>query len=283
MNPDSFVRAAFTDEYAADFSRQLEAAKKFSLQCIELRGADGVNVSAMSTSQVKDYSTRLRDAGVGVSAIGSPLGKIPLDGDLKGHMETAKKIFEFAGILDTKYIRIFSFYGTASAPIHSCKNQVVELLGRMLDLADSFGLCLCHENEAAIYGDSPSRCLELMEEFGGRLGCVFDMGNFVLEQADPWKAYLMLEPYIRYFHIKDALSAGAVVPPGKGEAQIHRILSAHSSRHEGTVISLEPHLQTFDGLNALVGGSGFSNPYQYPDCETAFADAVNKLEELMRV
>lgn len=280
MTASNFIRSAFTDEYAPDITRQIEAAKKFSLDSIELRGADGVNVAEMTVPQVRRYSGLLEDAGISVSAIGSPLGKISLDDDLEAHMETARKIFEFANILDTKLVRMFSFYGTKEKPVHSCKDQVLELLGNMLDLADSFGVTLCHENEAKIYGDTPDKCLELMESFGGRLRCVFDMGNFVLEKVDPWTAYEKLEPYIRYFHIKDALAVGAVVPPGKGEAQISRILRAYSKDHGRTLISLEPHLQTFSGLNALVGAR-FTNPYQYPDCETAFADAVAKLEEMI--
>jgi hypothetical protein len=52
--------------------------------------------------------------------------------------------------------------------------------------------------------------------------------------------------------------------------------------NKDTIITLEPHLQTFSGLNALVGKE-FKNPYQYPNCETAFADAVTKIKELIRL
>ena len=91
-------------------------------------------------------------------------------------------------------------------------------------LAREYGVTLCHENEAKIYGDVPSRCKELMEHFGGELKCVFDMGNFVLEGVDPYEAYKMLQDDIAYFHIKDALYAGAIVPAGRGEARIKDIL-----------------------------------------------------------
>ena len=45
-------------------------------------------------------------------------------------------------------------------------------------------------------------------------------------------------------------------------------------------MSLEPHLQTFSGLNALVGRS-FENPYKYENEKVAFTDAVNKLKEMI--
>ena len=45
-------------------------------------------------------------------------------------------------------------------------------------------------------------------------------------------------------------------------------------------VTLEPHLQTFDGLNALATKS-FDNPYKYPNQQVAFLDAFGKLKELL--
>ena len=71
------------------------------------------------------------------------------------------------------------------------------------------------------------------------------------------------------------------MPPGKGEAKIAEILSAHRKyAKEEFFVSLEPHLQLFSGLNALVGRA-FENPYQYTDAQSAFADAVAKFKELI--
>ena len=276
-----FVFSGFTDEFAPEFDRQLEAAKSFSMDMMELRFADGTNVGDMTPDQVKGYAQKLNDAGIGVNAIGSPLGKVSLDSDLDAHMETVRKMCEFAGILHTPYIRMFSFYGHKDIPVWESKNEVIDGLGRMLDIADSFGVTLCHENEGRIYGELPHQCMELLQAFGGRLKCVFDMGNYALKQVDTWQAYLLQKPYIQYFHIKDALFSGAIVPPGKGEGQIQRILTDFAQENEQVIFSLEPHLQVFDGLNALVTEKAFTNPYQYPSKEAAFADAVKCMKELM--
>ena len=276
-----FVFSGFTDEFAPEFDRQLEAAKEFSMDAMELRFADGTNVGDMTVAQVSGYAEKLRDAGLGVSAVGSPLGKVKLDSDLDAHMETARKLFEFANILGTPNVRVFSFYSPADKSVWDCKNEVVDNLGRMLDIADSFGVTLCHENEGRIYGERPHQCMELLEAFGGRLKCVFDMGNYVLQQVEPWAAYQLQKPYIQYFHIKDALPTGAIVPPGKGEGKILEILTDFAQTHDAVVVSLEPHLQVFDGLSQLVTEKTFSNPYQYPNKEAAFTDAVNKLKELI--
>ena len=71
------------------------------------------------------------------------------------------------------------------------------------------------------------------------------------------------------------------MPPGKGEARIKDILSEHAKyTDEDIIITLEPHLQTFSGLNALTD-SKFDNPYKYETQQAAFADAVEKLKELV--
>ena len=162
------------------------------------------------------------------------------------------------------------------------RGEAFDALEKLVLLAREHGVTLCHENEAKIYGDIPARCREILDYFGGEMKCVFDMGNFVLENVDPYpEAYELLKKDIAYFHIKDAFSAGAIVPPGKGEAKIAEIISAHKLYAENDFfVSLEPHLQLFSGLNALVGRS-FENPYQYNDAQSAFTDAVMKFKEII--
>ena len=63
--------------------------------------------------------------------------------------------------------------------------------------------------------------------------------------------------------------------------QIKEILDDYKANgKKDTFITLEPHLQTFSGLNALVGKS-FDNPYKYENQQAAFTDAVAKLKELL--
>ena len=274
--------SAFSDEYADGFAEQLSAMREFGITHIELRHADKKNVSVLTADEVKEIKMMLDANGIGVSSIGSPLGKITLDGDMDAHLETARRVFETANTVGAKFVRMFSFYAPEGKEVTQMKGEVYDALEKLDLLARAHGVTLCHENEAKIYGDVPERCREIIDHFGGELKCVFDMGNFVLEGVDPYPAaYELLKKDIAYFHIKDALAAGAIVPPGKGEAKIREILAAHREyAKEDFFVSLEPHLQLFSGLNALVGRS-FENPYQYADAKSAFADAVTKLKELI--
>ena len=248
---------------------------------MEMRGVNGKNVSTLTKEEVAQAKGVLNDYGIKVSSIGSPLGKIKLDGDITAHLETAKRVFDTANELGASNIRVFSFYLPDGKTREECRGQVFDELAKLVKLSEEYGVTLCHENEALIYGESPEKCLEILEYFGGRLKCVLDMGNFVLDGYNPMDAYKLLGKHIEYFHIKDALYAGAIVPAGKGEAQIKEILDEYKANgQKDTFITLEPHLQTFSGLNALVGKS-FDNPYKYENQRTAFEDAVVKLKELL--
>ena len=275
---NKLILSAFADEYADDLKEQCEALNKFGIEYIELRGVNGKNVSVLTANEVKEAKKTLDDYGIKVSSIGSPLGKIDINGDLNGHLETAKRVYETANMLGTKNVRMFSFYSKGT-PFE--KTKIYDGLEKLVGLSDGTGLTLCHENEALIYGESPEKCLEIAEYFHGKIKCVFDMGNFVLDGYEPMAAYKLLFEHIEYFHIKDALYLGAIVPAGKGEAKIKEILDDYRENgRKDAFITLEPHLQTFSGLNALVGKS-FDNPYKYENQKAAFTDAVEKLKGLL--
>ena len=276
------ILSAFADEYSASFTEQLEGMRTFGIEHVEIRGVDGKNVSTLTPCEVKEVKSKLNHYGMGVSAIGSPVGKVQLDGNLEEHLEMAKRVFNTANELGAKYVRMFSFYAPEGKNILDCKERVFEELRRLNDAAKSHGVVLCHENEAKIYGDVPGRCREIYDAFGGDIRTVFDMGNYVLEGVKPYtEGYDLLKDSIAYFHIKDALAAGAIVPPGCGEANIKEILEAHVKyAKDDFFVSVEPHLQLFSGLNALVGRK-FDNPYKYNSEKEAFTDAVKKLKELL--
>lgn len=279
---EKWILSAFADEHSSDLAGQIAALQSFGIGQIELRFLDGQNISQLTPSQARAAKALLDDGGIRVSAIGSPLGKINLADDFEAHLELSRQVFENAGILDTDKIRMFSFYLRPGETRSQCKGEVLDKLGAMLDLADSFGVKLCHENEGNIWGESPAQCLELMEAFGGRLRTVFDMGNYALQGHTPWPdGYELLKDYIAYFHIKDGFPDGAIVPAGMGQAHIREILHAHSAYTGAPVLlSLEPHLEVFDGYSTLVDHK-LNNRYQFPSKAAAFAEAVARTRELL--
>jgi sugar phosphate isomerase/epimerase len=277
----NLILAAFADEYDPDLEKQLEGLKSFGIEYLEIRFVNGKNISALDDTELKNVKALLKQYGIKINSIGSPLGKIRLDEDTEAHMRLTERVCKIANELGARYVRMFSFYPPKGEKIAVHREKVISLLEKMLDIADSYGVTLCHENEANIYGESPEACLDLMRHFNGRLKAVFDMGNFALGGYNPLKAYSMLKDYVEYFHIKDGFSNGDIVPPGKGEAAIAEILDAFTNNIRDAFITLEPHLQTFDGLGALTDAN-IKHSYVYENQQVAFADAVAKLKEIVK-
>mgnify|MGYP002550544015 CR=1 FL=1 len=274
-----YLLSAFADEYDSDIDIQIKMLRENNIEYFEPRFINEKNISDISKSDLYELKNKLD--GIKISSIASPLGKINLKDDFAEHLEKTKRTCEAANILGTKNIRAFSFYLRPNTTKKDCRNEVIDKLGQMIEIAKSAGVFLCHENEAEIYGESPDACLELLKEFDGNLKCVFDMGNFVLDGYNPVNSYNMLCEHIEYFHIKDALYKGAVVPAGRGNGCIKEILETHMKKYQkDTIITLEPHLQTFSGLNSLVGKS-FDNPYKYETQQQAFLDALKCIREIL--
>lgn len=251
-----FKLSAFSDEYAKELDSQIEGLVKNKVRMTELRGVDGINVSDLSPMQAMNVKSKLDAFGIGVSAIGSPIGKIKVTDPLEPHLDKLKQTCETAEILGTRRIRMFSFY-IPEGNYDDCRDEVLDRMGKMLDVADEYGVQLCHENEKGIYGDVAERCLDLLKHTGGRLGCVFDPANFIQSGCEPFPhAYQMLAPYITYMHIKDALHNGTVVVPGSGAGCLSELLAMLHKEVKGEIIlTVEPHLRVFAGLEALESGT----------------------------
>lgn len=279
---NKIIISSFADEYS--HSPEVHAAylRSRGVGYIEPRFIDGKNISDLAENQVIEYKKILDANGVKASSIGSPIGKINLADDFSEHIERTKRCLEAASILGARLMRVFSFYLRDGQSRDEARCEVIEKLGTLCELAEKYGVTLCHENEAKIYGEDAEHCLDLMQSLDGKLKCVFDMGNFVLDGVTPYPyAYNLLRDYIEYFHIKDSMYAGAIVPPGLGEANIEKILKEHVEFSKAPFfITLEPHLETFSGLNKLVG-KAFENPYKFESPEAAFEFALQRLEEIV--
>ena len=101
--------SGFADEIAADFDEQLRVLTDLGQKFLELRGADGIGVADLTMEKAAELKEKLDKAGIGVSAIGSPIGKIGITDDFAPHFEKYKKVVELAKFFGTPYIRMFSF------------------------------------------------------------------------------------------------------------------------------------------------------------------------------
>lgn len=278
----NFVLSAFADEVSSDFTKQLDYLKSRDIFYIEPRNINGTGVAAITLEEAKNAKKMLDDYKIGVSSVGSPIGKISVEDDFADHIRLFEHVMDIAEIFETKNIRMFSFFYPKDTDVHTHRAAVLARLEILLELAEKRGLTLCHENEKAIYGEAPEDCLDLMKHFDGRLKSVLDMGNFAFCQKDPMKGYEYLAPYIEYIHIKDAFYDTRIVPAGQGEGKVFEILSAYNKyTDKDTFLTMEPHLTVFDGLNKLSNLDDIKVQNAYATPEEAFDTAVAALRDIL--
>ncbi|MDD6309136.1 MAG: sugar phosphate isomerase/epimerase [Clostridia bacterium] len=275
-----FIISAFADEISADLAVQIEILKKHRIRFMELRSIGGKNVAEFTPDEMREVKKELDRAGIAVSAIGSPIGKCKIDDDFEEEIEKFKNIIELAHILDTHYIRMFSFVLPEENDPAIYRDEVLRRWRRYVDVAKGSGLILLHENEKNIYGDTAVRCLDLIKNMASSVVlATFDPANFVQcgEKVFP-DAFNVMDSYIGYVHIKDAsIKEGINVPAGEGDGQISEVLSALKERD--LFISLEPHLALFEGFANLEQGE---ESLAEGDRIASFATAVNALRKIMK-
>lgn len=274
-----YMISAFADEAATDIEGQIKACLDNGVKWIEVRGVGGRNVSELTLTEARELRKRLEAAGIGVSAIGSPYGKIGITEPFDAHLDSFKRTVEAAGVLGAKLMRVFSFYIPKGEPPADYKAAVLERLRRMLDYGGD--VVLCHENEKGIYGDIPERCLELYTAFGGRLRLVFDPANFVQCGVNVQDAIQTLKNAVEYIHVKDCDRAtGTVVVAGQGDGCVRQVIDEFYISEKSTFLSIEPHLKVFEGFDRL-GDSRSISQGTYGTAGEAFGAAVSALRELL--
>ncbi len=253
--------SAFADEISPDLEEQIAVLSSEKVRFLDLRGVWNTNVLDLSDQQVTRVKETLDAHGIGVAAIGSPIGKVPIDSSFNEHLHLFERAITVAQALQTPYIRIFSFYPPAASDRGAVnpaeyRDEVLRRLREMTARARAAAVILLHENEKDIYGDTITRCVDLLQGINdAHFQAVFDPANFIQCGQTPYPdAYEAIRPWLRYVHVKDARSDGSVVPAGEGVSHWPELLQRLRADGYDGFLSLEPHL-------ALAGQyQGFSGP-----------------------
>lgn len=264
--------AAFGDEIAPDLGEQIAVLQEAGVRYLELRAVDGTNVLDLTDAQVSRIRQQLAAAGIGVSAIASPIGKVPIDSPFAEHLARFRRALALAHTFETPFVRIFSFYPPANAAPGTVPERAAVLarLQTLVDEARAAGVTLLHENEKDIYGDTIARCLDLFQTLADpHLAAAFDPANFVQcgQVPDP-DACTALQPWIRHVHVKDVTAEGRLVPAGAGVAGWPGLLARLRAGGYSGFFTLEPHLAAAGPF------AGFSGPDQFRLAARAFQDLL---------
>jgi sugar phosphate isomerase/epimerase len=263
--------SGFSDEISPDFEAQCALVSELELKYLEFRSAWNVNILDLSQAQLATAKEILSAHGLGVSSIGSPIGKISIEDDFEPHLDRMRHATEVARFFDAPYIRIFSFFIPAGADPDSYRDEVLRRMAALAKVAEEAGVVLLHENEKEIFGDIPRRCLDIVESVNSpNLKVAWDAANFVQVGVRPFtEGFRQLRPHLAYLQIKDAhLANGEVVAAGRGDGEL--VETIRELRRDGFdgFFSLEPHLNETHALG------GFSGPELFTEAWQAFTDLL---------
>jgi sugar phosphate isomerase/epimerase len=272
--PDTLITvSAFADEIGPDPKDQLNVLDKCGVKHIELRSIYQTNVLNLTDDQVKDLKKLFDDRGFKLSAIGSPIGKIPITDPFEPHLVRFQRAIELCKAFGTQNIRLFSYYLPQGHDWPTHRNEVMDRMHRKVELAAAAGVRLVHENEHGIYGDDPKRVLDLMASMNHpSFRAVFDPANYVVDGFDPWGAWHMTKSWTAHFHIKDWIHGQTHgVVTGEGQGRIADVMADVAKSGYVGFAALEPHL--------LGGGptGGITGPDLFPGAVKAFTNVLDKV------
>lgn len=249
--------SGFADEISPDFDEQLRVVKHLGMNYICLRSADDKSIADYTAEEFSEQLwPRLQASGIGISSIGSPIGKISINDAeaFETQKQQLEELCEICKIAGCSYIRVFSFYMPEGEDPDFYKDKVLTQFKEYVDIAEKHDVVLIHENEKDIYGDIARRCADLFEGVpSDHLKAAFDFANFVQVGQDPVEAWDMLHEQVAYIHIKDALySNDENVVAGTGDGHIEELLKrAIVDEEYSGFLTLEPHLVLFSSLKML--------------------------------
>ena len=262
--------SAFADEISQDPNEQLDVLSRHGIKFIEFRAIHGTNVLDLSDAQHAEFREMLSSRGFGLSAIGSPIGKIRITEPFDEHLRRFDRAMDLADFYQAPRIRVFSFYIPPGDDPISHREPVIERMAELARRAADRGIVLFLENEKGIYGDTAARVADILETVNSpSLQHAFDPANYVEVRQPIDEAWARLRYFVRHFHVKDYdAKTECNVPAGAGDGLIPRLIQeAVDSGYQGFCV-LEPHLVIAELSH------GFTGPER-------FADAVAALKGIL--
>ena len=247
-----FVLSAFADEISPDPRVQVDVLKACGIRHIEFRSVHKTNVLSLSDDQLRLFKQLLDGEGFKLSAVGSPVGKVPIDSPEQPQMDKFKRAVEVAHLFGTPNIRVFSYYPPTYYPWEEnwaqWREEVVRRLRAKVELAETAGVVLLHENEHKIYGDSPDRVADLARSIQSpAFKLAYDAANYVFCGYDPLVGWEKTRDHTAHLHVKDWKGTGEEshtgVIPGTGDGQIPASIADAVKRGYRGFATMEPHLR----------------------------------------
>ena len=243
--------SGISDEAGQPIATQIRAHRELGWKHLELRMADGVNITQLDDAAFGATYDAVTAAGMEVSCFGSAVANWarPISCDPNIDIEDLKQAVPKMHKFGTQFIRVMSYPNDTDSPLSDTEWRR-ESIGRMKELAriaEDSGIILCHENCSGWGGLSAENSNILLGEVDSpALKVVFDTRNPVTYGQDAWDYYQTVAESIVYVHIKDAIKEADGTDTytycGEGNGYVKEILSDLLAKGYAGGISIEPHL-----------------------------------------
>lgn len=258
--------SVITDEISADLHEALRVAGEFALEQVELRTVWGVNLADADRELLLRARACLREYGMGVCCIASPVFKADLFGThARGRMHAAterpveaqwsllQRCLEIAQFFEAPLVRLFAFW-RAGTLTPERETAIVEMLERALPYAERVGITLGLENEHTCQVGTGHELVQILRHFQSPyLKGIWDPGNAFLLGESAEQGYTACQPMVKHIHIKDGVRQpdGSVrwVIVGEGEIGYPQHLRQIAESGYSGFLSLETHAR-IEGLSS---------------------------------
>ncbi len=250
--------SVLTDEVSGVFAEALDWSARNGFRHVEVRAVDGTNVADLPPAQVERVARDLRQRGLSVSALATPLFKCALDpsrpvasGDLFGAKEEGVeaqfprlfRAFRIARELGTRRVRVFSFWRERDPRPHL--PEVSRHLKRAAGDAEREGMELRLENETACNGGYAEEVAEIIQRVDSpALRVLWDPGNETYGGRIAYPdGYDRVLDFVSHVHLKDAVHGADgkphCVPIGSGRTDLKGQIAALERNGYGGIYTLE--------------------------------------------
>lgn len=148
-------------------------------------------------------------------------------------------------------VNMFAYFRfVAPSEREEFRNDVLDRLKALKELARGCGITLLHENERGIFGEYAAQNVDLAVTLADEtFGLIFDPSNYVQAGEDALVSWRLVKPWVRYLHIKDSVYARGFDDEanphrlaGSGDARLKELFDEISATDFAGYFSIEPHL-----------------------------------------
>lgn len=257
MSHAPYTLSVITDEFSPRLEDGIAFAIEEQLTTVDIRSIDAVNFLSLERWQQERAARHIKDAGLKVGCLATPLLKWPAPGktaatmgdqfgfEAKGRSpaEIYRDAFEAAAVLGTRNLRIFTYLTYDGFRIEDLRED----LDMLLKLADEYDAVLHVENEPVCNVQSVPELVQLMQAWRHpRLRALLDIGNAWWADKPPSEADLVaVMPFVDLMHFKDFdARAKRVVPMGEGNIPFTELVRVCLDAAKGRTLafSVETHV-----------------------------------------